>query len=168
MSLYDEDFKMNERPKWSEVYLKFADILKSRSTCKRAAVGCVVTSWDHNRVLAIGYNGNYSGGPNTCDSDEPGACGCLHGEENAIIKLDYNDHSMKRLYTTTSPCLMCSKRIINAGIKQVVYSSLYRKNDGIDLLRKNSIEIVYLDDIFKSSDPVHLDGWLNPDGSFIR
>jgi len=119
--------------------------LSDRSTCKRASVGCVITSWDYNRVLSIGYNGNYKGGPNVCDSDEVGGCGCLHAEENAIIKLDYNDHSRKRLYVTCSPCLMCAKRVINAGIEQVVYEQSYRKTDGLDLLGKNSIEIIKVD-----------------------
>jgi len=98
-------------------------------------------------VLAIGYNGNYKGGPNKCDSSEPGNCGCLHAEENAIIKLDYNDHARKRLYTTTSPCKMCAKRIINAGIKHVVYSKLYRDREGVDLLMKNSVDVILEDDI---------------------
>lgn len=162
MTVYDriEVDRSRVRPRWPDVYLAFAHVLARRSTCSRASVGCVVTSWDHNRVLAIGYNGNYRGGPNTCDTDEPGLCGCLHAEENAIIKLDYNDHSRKRMYNTVSPCLMCAKRIVNAGIEQVTYSTLYRKTEGIDLLGKNSVEIIYQDDIFIAG--VDIEGM--PDG----
>ena len=146
MSYVYEDGESNfePRPKWHEVYLIFAHHLSERSTCQRAQVGCVITSWDHNRVLAIGYNGSHKGGPNECDSSEEGNCGCLHAEENAIIKMDYNDHSKKRLYCTTSPCYMCAKRIINAGIEWVCYAVPYRKNDGVELLTKNSIEVVYI------------------------
>lgn len=127
------------RPYWDEIYVEFAKKLSLRSTCKRLSVGCVITSFDHNRVLAIGYNGNYKGGQNCCDSDEPGKCGCLHAEENALIKMDYNDPVDKILYTTTSPCLMCAKRIINADIKKVIFNQLYRNTDGIDLLIENDI-----------------------------
>lgn len=139
--LYGE-FDKGSRPSWDDLYMNFANNLCSRSTCKRLRVGCVITSWDHNRVLAIGYNGNYARGPNVCDSEEPGNCGCLHAEENAIIKLDYNDHNMKRLYSAVSPCKMCAKRIINAGISEVVYSELYRSNDGITLLQNNGITVI--------------------------
>jgi len=73
---------------------------------------------------------------------------CLHAEENAIIKLDFNDVTEKILWTTDSPCKMCSKRIINAGIKHVIYAKLYRKTEGIELLLKNSIKVECYDDIF--------------------
>jgi dCMP deaminase len=138
---------VDKRPRWVDVYMTFAHILSKRSTCSRASVGCVITSWDYNRMLAIGYNGNYKGAPNKCDSDEPGKCGCLHAEENAIIKLDFNDHVRKRLYTTTSPCKMCAKRIINAGIDYVVYPKLYRSREGIDLLQNNGVQVIMQQDI---------------------
>jgi len=146
--VYEESSTIVSRPRWADVYLTFAYILSKRSMCLRASVGCVITSWDYNRVLAIGYNGNYKGGPHGCDSKEPGKCGCLHAEENAIIKLDFNDPSFKRLYTTTSPCKMCSKRIINAGIEQVVYTELYRNTEGIELLMNNSVEVICQNDIY--------------------
>jgi len=146
MPLYEECIET--RPSWEKIYLSFAHMLRKRSTCLRAQVGCVITSWDHNKVLAIGYNGNYRGGPNVCDSSEPGKCGCLHAEENAIIKLDYNDHARKILYSTTAPCLMCAKRIINAGIELVVYKNQYRNIDGLELLNKNSVTVIQSNDIF--------------------
>lgn len=141
MSLYDPP-EPDPRPTWSDIYADFAAGLSKRSTCLRLRVGCVITSWDHNRVLAIGYNGNYSKGPNTCDSYEPGNCGCLHAEDNALIKLDFNDPAMKRLYCTASPCVQCAKRILNAGIEQVIYVQPYRNTDGIDLLGKNSVDVI--------------------------
>lgn len=106
----------------------------------------MITSADGQRVLAIGYNGNWMGGPNACDSSEPGLCGCLHSEENALIKLDYNDSSRKILYTTTAPCVMCAKRIINAKITAVRYLNAYRKTEGVELLQKAGIEVWKLDE----------------------
>lgn len=141
MGLYEHEHNEDSRPKWTKIYMDFAFALSNRSSCDRASVGCVITSMDHNRVLAIGYNGNYRGGPNCCDSKEPGACGCLHAEENAIIKLDYNDHSDKIAYTTMSPCIMCAKRILNAGIVEVRYSILYRDDSGLRLLQNNGIDV---------------------------
>jgi len=139
------------RPTFNNIYLNLAEMLAKRSTCKRASVGCVITTSDYQRVLAVGYNGNYRGGANTCDTSEPGSCGCLHAEENAIIKLNFNDPAEKILYTTVSPCLMCAKRIINAGVARVRYLNAYRKTEGIELLQKAGVEvwkIYYGDSLF--------------------
>lgn len=69
--------KPKNRPKFESIFMDLAIQLSKRSTCKRKSVGCVVTSEDFSEVYGIGYNGNYQGGPNTCDSDEPGNCGCF-------------------------------------------------------------------------------------------
>ena len=131
--------KMLSRPSFDSIYLRLAVDLAQRSTCARRHVGCVIVSEDNQRVLSIGYNGSWKGGPNECDSSEPGKCGCLHGEENALIKLDYNDPVSKKIYTTTMPCVMCAKRIINAGIKEVIYLEEYRNKEGIEVLSKAGI-----------------------------
>lgn len=131
----------SDRPTWYDVYMGFARTLSLRSTCARLQVGAVVTTADNQRVLAVGYNGNYRGGPNVCDSSDVGGCGCLHAEENAIIKLDPYEAPCV-MYVTHSPCLMCAKRIINVGsIFGVVYSEQYRLTDGLDLLSKNGIKL---------------------------
>ena len=132
---------MHFRPTFDEIYMDLAIDLSKRSTCSRRHVGCVIVSTDNQRVLAIGYNGSWRGGPNECDSETPGNCGCLHAEENALIKLDYNDHADKKIYTTTMPCIMCAKRIINSGIKQVIYFEEYRNREGVDLLEKAGISV---------------------------
>jgi len=129
------------RPSFESIWMNLAVTLAKRSTCKRAHVGSVVVSEDNQRVLAIGYNGNYKGGPNHCDSDEPGLCGCLHSEENSLIKLNYNDSSRKKIYTTTSPCVQCAKRIINASIDEVIYLNEYRKTEGLELLRSSGVYV---------------------------
>ena len=68
--------------------MRMAGLLIGRSTCKRLQVGCVIASEDYRKILAMGYNGNASGLPNECDSEEVGKCGCLHAEENAVINCD--------------------------------------------------------------------------------
>lgn len=129
------------RPGFDEIYMNLAKLLSLRSTCLRSKVGCVIVSEDNQRVLAVGYNGSYKSGPNKCDSDEPGNCGCLHAEENAIIKLNTCENIRKILYTTFMPCVMCAKRIVNADIKEVVYLNDYRKLDGISILTKSNVKV---------------------------
>ena len=75
-----------ERIPLYEVYMRMAEELAKRSTCGRLQVGTVVTDQLLENVLAIGYNGNAKGLPNRCDSDQPGNCGCIHSEQNALIK----------------------------------------------------------------------------------
>ena len=116
--------------------------LAERSIDPRTQVGCVVISGDDNAsVLAIGYNGQEKGGPNEVDSLEPGQSGCLHAEENAIIKLDFNSHKRKVMYVTVSPCLMCAKRIVNAAIDEVVYATAYRDPVGLERLKMRGVKV---------------------------
>lgn len=142
------DTTTDSRIKWHELYLNFASLLAKRSSCQRTSVGCVVTTLDNRRVLSIGYNGNYSGGPNCCDTSQPGACGCSHAETNSLIKMNYDDRVEKKLYSTHSPCVNCAKHIINEGsIKQVIYNTQYRILDGILLLQNNNIEVIWIKDL---------------------
>ena len=107
------------------------------------AVGCVITSTDYRKVLAVGYNGNATGLANGCDSSEAGACGCLHAEENAVINCDVPRDTPKIVFTTHSPCVMCAKRLINlGGIQQVRYAELYRDQQPLDLLDSVGIRVI--------------------------
>lgn len=129
-----------KRPSFEKIYLDLAKVLASRSTCRRLAVGTVITSTDFRKVLAIGYNGNASGLPNTCDRDEPGNCGCLHSEENAVINCDAPRSNAKVVFVTHLPCVGCAKRLINLGnVKKVIYGEDYRVRDSIELLRSVGI-----------------------------
>lgn len=124
-----------QRPSFTEIYLGLAFSLARRSTCKRLKVGTVITSTDYRKVLAIGYNGNASGLPNCCDRDEPGNCGCLHSEENAVINCDSPRHIEKYVFVSHLPCSACAKRLINLGnVKKVIYGYDYRKRDSLDIL----------------------------------
>ena len=129
------------RPTWDEVWMKTAETLSERSYDPRHQVGAIVVSSDNTQVLAVGYNGNYSGGPNEVESSSPGESGMLHAEINAMLKLDYNNPKIKKMYVTLSPCRMCAKAIINAGIDEVVYKEKYRDTSSIEMLELAGIAV---------------------------
>jgi dCMP deaminase len=134
------------RPTFPEIYLRLAQELSARSTCKRLRVGTVITSTDYRKVLAVGYNGNATGLPNRCDRDEPGNCGCLHSEENAVINCDSPRIVDKLVFVTHLPCVSCAKRLINLGnVRKVFYAEDYRLRDSLDVLRSAGIEVEQLD-----------------------
>jgi dCMP deaminase len=106
----------------------------------------VITSTDYRKVLAVGYNGNATGLPNRCDRDEPGNCGCLHSEENAVINCDSPRIVDKLVFVTHLPCVSCAKRLINLGnVRKVFYAEDYRLRDSLDVLRSAGIEVEQLD-----------------------
>lgn len=134
------------RPSFEQIYLKLAKTLASRSTCKRLSVGTVITSTDFRKVLAVGYNGNASGLHNGCDRDEPGNCGCLHSEENAVINCDSPRSVEKVVFVTHLPCVQCAKRLINLGnVKKVFYAEDYRIRASVELLESVGITVSKLD-----------------------
>ena len=104
-------------------------------------MGAVVVSSDNTQVLAVGYNGNYSGGPNEVESEIPGESGMLHAEINALLKLDYNNPKRKVMYVTLSPCRMCAKAIVNSGIDEVVYDEEYRDTSSLAILHDAGIRV---------------------------
>lgn len=121
--------------------MSFALNLAQRSTCSRAKVGCVVVTSDNHRILSMGYNGGAKGVFNECLSDEPGKCGHLHAEVNALIKLNFNEPAKKKMYTTTMPCFNCAVAIVNANIDEVIYNTEYRDRAGVELLEKAGIPV---------------------------
>jgi len=123
-----------KRPSWDMIWIDVAKSISKRSYDPRFQVGAVVVTEDNTQVLAVGYNGNYSGGPNIVESEEPGESGFIHAEINALLKMDYNNPKRKKLYLTLSPCRMCAKAIINAGINEVIYLESYRDMSGAKLL----------------------------------
>jgi dCMP deaminase len=135
------------RPSFESIYLQLAHTLAKRSTCQRLQVGTVITSTDFRKVLAIGYNGNATGLPNCCDRDEPGNCGCLHSEENAVINCDAPRFIEKYVFVTHLPCTQCAKRLINLGsVKAVFYDREYRSKDSLELLRSVGIRVERIGD----------------------
>lgn len=134
--------KSKERPHFEDLYMDLAFRLSERSTCNRLQVGTVITSTDFRKVLAVGYNGNATGLNNHCDREEPGNCGCLHSEENAVINCDAPRFIEKIVFVTHLPCVQCAKRLINLGnVKKIYYAQDYRIRDSIELLRSVQIHI---------------------------
>lgn len=125
-----------------EVYMRMADELAKRSTCARLQVGTVITDGALEHVVALGYNGNARGFPNQCDTETPGACGCIHSEQNAVVKAD--GHLREKVaFVTASPCVMCAKLLIQANVTHVFYREPYRKPDGLNVLQAGGVQTVH-------------------------
>lgn len=126
--------------KFDERYIEMASVWAKNSYCKRRQVGALLVK--DRMIISDGYNGTPSGFENICE-DESGATKpyVLHAEANAITKVAKSGNSSEgaTLYVTASPCMECSKLIIQSGIKRVVYRDEYRLTDGVDLLRKAGI-----------------------------
>ena len=122
--------------------MSIAKTIAMRSYDTRLMVGAIVVSDDNTRLLSLGYNGNYKGGPNEPDSFDPGRSGFIHAEVNALVKCDYNFFRKKIMYVTHSPCLSCAKLIVNADISRVIYEEEYRDKSGIDLLLACGIDVI--------------------------
>ncbi|EFM00743.1 MAG: deoxycytidylate deaminase [Hoylesella marshii] len=126
-------------------YLRMARIWAENSYCQRRKVGALVVK--DKMIISDGYNGTPSGFENICeDEDNTTKPYVLHAEANAITKLarSSNNSDNSTLYVTASPCIECSKLIIQAGIKRVVYAEKYRLEDGVELMKKANIEVIYL------------------------
>ncbi len=127
-------------------YLRMAGIWAENSYCKRRKVGALIVKG--KMIISDGYNGTPAGFENVCeDENNKTKPYVLHAEANAITKVAKSNNSSKNatLYVTTSPCIECAKLIIQSGIKRVVFSEKYRISDGIDLLKRAGIELVYID-----------------------
>ncbi|HQB35920.1 MAG TPA: dCMP deaminase family protein [Bacteroidales bacterium] len=127
-------------------YLEMALIWAKNSYCKRRQVGALIVK--EKMIISDGYNGTPSGFENICeDENNVTKPYVLHAEANAITKVAKSNNSSENstLYVTSSPCMECAKLIIQSGIKRVVYCDKYRLSDGIELLKRAGIEIVYID-----------------------
>ncbi|MDE6143472.1 MAG: dCMP deaminase family protein [Muribaculaceae bacterium] len=139
MDIQDKNRVLDQR------YLRMARIWSENSYCSRRKVGALIVK--DKMIISDGYNGTPSGFPNVCeDTDDTTFPYVLHAEANAITKVARSNNSSEgsTLYVTASPCVECAKLIIQAGIRRVVYSELYRITDGIDLLRRAGIETSYI------------------------
>ncbi len=148
-----------QRPDWDSYFMDIAEVAARRSNCSRRHVAAVIVK--DRRIISTGYNGTPrgikncdEGGCPRCGSKTPSGhgleeCLCCHGEENAIVQAAYHGISVKdsTLYTTYSPCLLCAKMIINAGIKEVVYRQRY-SIDGTSsrLLNEAGVKLRALDE----------------------
>ena len=137
---------MEKQKKFDQRYLEMARIWAKNSYCTRRQVGALVVK--NNMIISDGYNGTPSGFENICEDDngvtKPYV---LHAEANAITKLarSSNNSDGATIYITASPCIECAKLIIQSGIRRVVYGEKYRLTDGIELLERAGIEVVYFE-----------------------
>lgn len=148
---------MNTRPTWEEYFMKIANDVATRSTCLRRSVGAVLVK--DKRMLATGYNGAPSGVPhctpesclrqkfNVPSGERHELCRGLHAEQNAIIQAAYHGVSIKgaTLYCTTQPCSICTKMLINSGIKLFIYSNPYNDQLAQEMMEDAGIEVIIVD-----------------------
>jgi dCMP deaminase len=130
-------------------YLKMAQVWAELSKALRKKVGCLIVK--DGAIISDGYNGTPKGFDNNCEHQKPYCCFAnlvtkpevLHAESNAIRKLAKSTQSSDgaTMYITISPCVECSKLIIQSGIKRVVYENFYKNSTGIDLLNKAGIDV---------------------------
>ena len=132
---------MNKQEKLDIRYLRMAQIWSENSYCKRKKVGALLVK--DKMIISDGYNGTPAGFENICEENDTTKPYVLHAEANAITKIAKSNNSSENstLYVTTSPCIECSKLIIQAGIKRVVFAEKYRITDGLELLERAKIEI---------------------------
>lgn len=146
-----------KRPSWDEYFMDMAILASSRSTCLRRSVGAVIVK--DNRVMATGYNGVPT---NITHCAEVGClreklnvpsgqrqeiCRGLHAEQNAIIQAAYMGVNISGsvIYSTTKPCSICSKMIINAGIKKIIYAEGYDDPLSEELLKEAKVELIHFE-----------------------
>lgn len=130
------------RPTREEIHMATAALWGERSLCKQdnRKVGCVITTSDMRKILAIGYNGPPRPMPNDSCRDMPGNCGCLHAEMNAIAALDSTIPN-KVIFVTMEPCEMCASLIAQADIRAVFYAGSYKSHKGLERLALCSIQV---------------------------
>ena len=136
----DKQHKLDQR------YMRMARIWAENSYCVRRQVGALIVK--DKMIISDGYDGTPAGFENVCENEDGFTKPyVLHAEANAITKIarSNNNSNGATLYVTTSPCIECAKLIIQAGIVRVVYGEEYHLTDGIDLLRRVGIEVVFLD-----------------------
>lgn len=127
-----------------QFYLNIAKEISKASYCKRRQVGAIIVKDDN--IISFGYNGTISGYENICECDGITKKEVLHAETNAIAKCCKSSYSSdgSTIYVTLSPCFECSKIIIQAGIKRVIYKDNYTDFSGIDLLKKSNIDVLQI------------------------
>ncbi|HHW58112.1 MAG TPA: dCMP deaminase family protein [Clostridia bacterium] len=142
------------RPSWDEYFMQIVDVVKTRSTCLRRQVGAILVVDKH--IISTGYNGPPTGLAHCEETgclreqlgipsgERPELCRGVHAEQNAIIQAALHGVSTKgsTLYVSASPCVICAKMLINAGVKRIVYEEEYPDELAFQLLNEAGIELV--------------------------
>lgn len=147
--------KKEERPSWDEYFTEIAKLVATRSNCVSRKVGAVITV--DNQIIATGYNGAPKGLHHCIDAGgclrklnkipsgtRQEVCRAVHAEQNAIISAAVKGVSIKggTIYTNTYPCSICTRMLINAEIKRIVYDSDYSDPLSKEMLEESGIEVV--------------------------
>jgi len=144
---------MQERPSYDEYFMEMAYVVSKRSTCLRRKVGAILVKDKH--ILSTGYNGAPKGlkhcsehgclreNMNVPSGERHELCRGLHAEQNAIIQAAVFGVSIKDsvLYCTNTPCVVCVKMLINAGVNEIVYSGDYPDELAKKILDESNIKI---------------------------
>ncbi|MCK4571365.1 cytidine/deoxycytidylate deaminase family protein [candidate division WOR-3 bacterium] len=143
------------RPSWDEYFMRITELVASRATCLRRKVGAVLVR--NKRILTTGYNGPPSG---ITHCEQRGGCirdelkipsgermelsRAIHAEQNAIIQAAKVGISIEEstLYVTTHPCFTCSKMLINAGVKKIIYKEGYPDSFAMEILKEAGVLVV--------------------------
>ncbi|MBD3233507.1 MAG: cytidine deaminase [candidate division Zixibacteria bacterium] len=167
------------RPSWDEYFMSVASLVSQRSTCLRRSVGAVIVK--EKRILTTGYNGAPSGLPHCLEigclretmqvpsGERHELCRAIHAEQNAIVQAASFGVSVRgaTLYSTTYPCSLCAKMIINAGIIETVIKEGYPDSMAVEMLEQAGITVRYLDSthsIIHPNDSVIITGEDDEDG----
>ena len=142
------EISSEKQARYDKAYLRLAQSWAELSQCNRKKVGAIIVK--DRMIISDGYNGTPSGFPNACE-DEKGETHwfVLHAEANAILKVAKSTNNMlgSTLYLTHSPCKDCSKLILQAGIKRLVYQTAYKDMNGLHFLADAGVEICCLPNI---------------------
>jgi len=146
----DNVLGLTRRPDWDTYFFRMATLVATRSTCPSRAVGCVIVDMGTKHVLSTGYNGAPRGTAHCCEgclNRESGKswnkCRAVHAELNAILNAAKNGVATDgcRMYLTTTPCVFCSRTLINAGVKEVYAMSKYSHDEAISLLSEGGVHV---------------------------
>lgn len=142
-----------ERPSWDDYFMEIVGLISERSTCLRRKVGALIVK--DKRILTTGYNGSPTGCRH-CEElgclreklkvpsgERHELCRASHAEQNAIVQAAMHGVSIQdsTLYVTCQPCVICSKLVINAGIKRIVYKGDYPDELSMELLTEADVEV---------------------------
>jgi len=145
-----------ERPTWDEYFMQMAQVVAGRSTCLRRQVGAVIVK--DKQILSTGYNGSPSGLTHCVQTgclrqklgipsgERTEICRAVHAEQNALVQAAKHGVSISGsdIYTNVQPCVLCTKLIINAGIKRVFYAIPYPDELALEMAAEANLELVHL------------------------
>jgi len=147
--------------KWDKIWMDLAHAIAKNSTCNipDRSVGCVIVAGDNSQVLSLGYNGSAKGDDNSCEYAPTTAtgglitvgsrCTCVHAEMNALTKLNTTNLVYKKMYLTLSPCNICYKLIVNAGINEVIYAQEYSRGNSLEKLKDLGVYVRHIKGHYK-------------------